>query len=59
MPDGRKGYDRFRKVRKMQELVKEYLDDLSKRQKNSRKISIALILLVVIVVTSVAGILKQ
>lgn len=43
----------------MQELVKEYLDELSKRQKNSRKISIALILLVVIVVTSVAGILTQ
>ncbi len=43
----------------MQELVKEYLDELNKRQKKSRKISIAVILLVVIVVGSVTGILTQ
>ena len=43
----------------MQKLVKEYLDELDRRQKKSRKIRIAVLLLAVIVVGSVAGILTQ
>ena len=47
------------KVRKMQKLVKEYLDELDKRQKKNRKIHIAVLLLVIMVVGSVAGVLTQ
>lgn len=43
----------------MQKLVKEYLDELSRRQKKERKIAVAVMLLVVIVVGTVAGILTQ
>ena len=43
----------------MQKLVKEYLDELNKRQKKSRKVRIAVILLAVMVVGSVAGVLTQ
>lgn len=48
-----------RKVRKMQKLMKEYLDEVSRRQKRNRKIQIAVLLLAVIVIGSVAGILTQ
>lgn len=43
----------------MQKLVKEYLDELSRRQKKERKIAVAVMLLVVIVVGTVAGVLTQ
>lgn len=43
----------------MQKLVREYLDELNRRQKKSRKIAIAVMLMAVIVVGSVVGILAQ
>ncbi len=43
----------------MQKLLREYLDDLKKRQRKSRKAAIAAFLLVVMVVGSVTGILAQ
>lgn len=43
----------------MQKLVKEYLDELNERQKRNRKVRIAVLLLAVIVVGSVAGVLTQ
>ncbi|MCI8506242.1 MAG: fibro-slime domain-containing protein [Lachnospiraceae bacterium] len=43
----------------MQKLLREYLDDLNRRQKKSRKAAIAAILLVVMVVGSVTGILSR
>ena len=43
----------------MQKLLREYLDDLNKKQKKSRKAAVAALLLVVLVVGSVAGILAQ
>ena len=43
----------------MQKLLREYLDELKKRQRKSRKAAIAAVLLVVMVVGSVAGILSQ
>ena len=43
----------------MQKLVREYLDEFDKRQRKNRKVHIAAILLVVIVVGSVAGVLMQ
>lgn len=43
----------------MQKLVKEYLDELNRRHKKSRKVGIAIMLLAVIVVGSVMGILTQ
>ncbi|MCI8465913.1 MAG: hypothetical protein HFI63_08665 [Lachnospiraceae bacterium] len=43
----------------MQKLLREYLDELNRRQKKSRKAAIAALLLVVMVVGSVAGILAQ
>lgn len=57
MPDGIKVCDR--KVKKMQKLVKEYLDELNRRHKKSRRVGIAIMLLAVIVVGSVMGILTQ
>ena len=57
MPNGKKVCDR--KVKKMQKLVKEYLDELNRRHKKSRKVGIAIMLLAVIVVGSVMGILTQ
>ena len=43
----------------MQKLVREYLDELNKRQKKNRKVGIAVLLLAVIVVGSIMGILTQ
>lgn len=43
----------------MQKLLREYLDDLNKKQKKSRKAAVAALLLVVLVVGSVAGILAR
>ncbi len=43
----------------MQKLVREYLDELNRRRKKGRKISVAVILLAVIVISSVAGVLAQ
>ena len=57
MPNGKKGCDR--KVKKMQKLVKEYLDELNRRHRKSRRVGIAVLLLAVIVAGSVMGILTQ
>lgn len=43
----------------MQKLVKDYLDELNKRQKKNRKVGIAVLLLIVMVVTGVVGGLTQ
>ena len=43
----------------MQKLVKDYLNELSKRQKKRRKIGVAVTLLVVLVIGSVVGVLMQ
>lgn len=43
----------------MQKLVKEYMDELNRRHKKSRKVGIAIMLLAVIVVGSVMGVLTQ
>lgn len=43
----------------MQKLLKEYLDELNKRQKKKRKARIAMLLLAVLVMGSVGGVLAQ
>ena len=43
----------------MQKLLREYLDELNKRQKKGRKVAVAVILMAVIVVGSVIGVLTQ
>ena len=43
----------------MQKLLREYLDELNKRQKKNRRTGIAVLVLVVIVFGSVMGILTQ
>ena len=43
----------------MQKLAKEYLDELEKRKKRNRKVHIAVMLLVIMVTVSVAGVLTR
>lgn len=57
MADGTYG-KRFRKVKKMQKLVKEYLDERNRRHRKSRRVGIAVLLLAVIVAGSVMSILS-